>query len=176
MLPSWLSGKESTCHCRRYSRHEFSPWIGKIPWRRKWQCTPVLLPGKSHEQKSLEGCSPWGHRESDTTEHICIYRGWSSNWFESHISINNCSCTICRIDFPFPSDLPWHLCWKSVDYICGDLFLDSLFCFIYLFVYPDTNATGEDHSSSLSWRISWTEEPGGLQSIGCKESDMTEAT
>ena len=39
-----------------------------IPWRRKWQSTPVLLPGKSHGQRSLVGYSPWGHKESDTTE------------------------------------------------------------------------------------------------------------
>ena len=38
------------------------------PWRRKWQPTPVFLPGKSHEQRSLAGYSPQGHRESDTTE------------------------------------------------------------------------------------------------------------
>ena len=37
-------------------------------WRRQWQPTPVLLPGKSQGQKSLVGCSPWGHEESDTTE------------------------------------------------------------------------------------------------------------
>ena len=39
-----------------------------FPWRRKWQPTPVRLPGKSHGQRSLVGCSPWGHYESDTTE------------------------------------------------------------------------------------------------------------
>ena len=37
-------------------------------WRRKWQPTPVLLPGESHGQRGLVGCSPWGHTESDTTE------------------------------------------------------------------------------------------------------------
>ena len=46
----------------------FDPWVGKIPWRRKWQSTPVLLPGKSHGQRSLVGYSPWGRKESDTTE------------------------------------------------------------------------------------------------------------
>ena len=46
----------------------FNPWVGKIPWRRKWQPTPVPLPGKSHGQRSLVGYSPWGHKESDTTE------------------------------------------------------------------------------------------------------------
>ena len=37
-------------------------------WRRQWHPTPVLLPGKSHGRRSLVGCSPWGHTESDTTE------------------------------------------------------------------------------------------------------------
>ena len=46
----------------------FDPWVGKIPWRRKWRPTPVLLPGKFHAQKSLVGYSPWGCKESDTTE------------------------------------------------------------------------------------------------------------
>ena len=48
----------------------FNPWVGKMPWRRKWQPTPVPLPGKSHGQRSLVGCSPWSHKESDTTEHL----------------------------------------------------------------------------------------------------------
>jgi len=44
--------------------------VGKIPWRRKWQSTSVLLPGKSHGQKSLVGYSPWGRKESDITEQL----------------------------------------------------------------------------------------------------------
>ena len=44
-LPRWLSGKEPTCQC---SRRRFNPWVGKIPWRRKWLLTPVFLPGESH--------------------------------------------------------------------------------------------------------------------------------
>ena len=42
----------------------------KIPWRSKWQPTPVLLPGESHGQRSLVGYSPWGHKELDTTEQL----------------------------------------------------------------------------------------------------------
>ena len=42
----------------------FNPWVGKIPWRRKWQPTPEFLPGKSHGQRSLVGSSPWGRTES----------------------------------------------------------------------------------------------------------------
>ena len=46
----------------------FDPWVRKISWRRKWQPTPVFLPGKSHEQRSLMGCRGlWGHKESDMT-------------------------------------------------------------------------------------------------------------
>ena len=47
----------------------FDPWVGKIPWKRKWQPTPVFLPGEPNGQRSLVGCSPWDRTESDTTEH-----------------------------------------------------------------------------------------------------------
>ena len=40
-------------------------WVGRIPWRREWQPTLVFLPGESHGQRSLVGCSPWGRNESD---------------------------------------------------------------------------------------------------------------
>ena len=61
-------GKASVClQCRRPG---FNSWVGKIPWRRKWQPTPVFLPGKPHGQRSLVGYSPWGHKESDTTERL----------------------------------------------------------------------------------------------------------
>ena len=43
-------------------------WVGKIPWRRKWQPSPILVPGKSQGPRSLVGYSPWGRKESDTTE------------------------------------------------------------------------------------------------------------
>ena len=49
-------------------RHQFDPWIGKIPRRRKWQPTSVFLPGESHGQRGLVGCSSWDHTESDMTE------------------------------------------------------------------------------------------------------------
>ena len=58
-LPWWLSGKQPACQCWR---HGLDSWVGKIPWRRKWQPTPVFLPGKSHGQRSLVGFSPWGRK------------------------------------------------------------------------------------------------------------------
>ena len=50
-------------------RRGFDPWVRKIPWRKAWQPTAVLLPGESQGQRSLEGYSPQGHKESDMTEH-----------------------------------------------------------------------------------------------------------
>ena len=49
-------------------RRGFNPWVGKVPWRRAWQPTPVFLPGESHGQRSLVGYSPWGRKESDMIE------------------------------------------------------------------------------------------------------------
>lgn len=67
-LPTWLSGKEFACQCRGCG---FSLWVRKIPWRRKWQPTPIFLPGKSHGQRSLAGYSAWGRKSrtwlSDST-------------------------------------------------------------------------------------------------------------
>ena len=50
----------------------FNPWVRKIPWRRKWQPTPVLLPGKSHGQRGLAGYSPRSLRELDMTEQLIL--------------------------------------------------------------------------------------------------------
>ena len=63
-LPWWLSGKESTCQCRR---HGFNPWVRELLWKMKWQPTPAFLPGKSYGQRSLVGYSPWDHKGLDTT-------------------------------------------------------------------------------------------------------------
>jgi len=73
VLPRWLSGKESTCQCRRHSRCGFDPLIEKIPRRRKVATTPVFFPGKLLGQRSLVGCSPWGPEELDLTQHGCLY-------------------------------------------------------------------------------------------------------
>ena len=64
------AGKESTCQCLRHRRPRFDPWVEKISWRRKWQPTPVFLPGESRGWRSLVGYSPRGRKESDTTERL----------------------------------------------------------------------------------------------------------
>ena len=55
---------------RRLKRVRFTPWVGKIPWRRKWQPTAVFLPGEYYGQRSLVCYSPWGHKESDMTKRL----------------------------------------------------------------------------------------------------------
>ena len=59
---------KSACQYRRHKRHGYSPWVGKVPWRRAWQPIPVFLPGESHGQRSLVGYRPWCHKEADMTE------------------------------------------------------------------------------------------------------------
>ena len=63
-LPRWRSGSESACQCQSLQRHGFDPWVGKIPWSRKRQPTPVLLPGQFHGQRGLAGYCPWCCKES----------------------------------------------------------------------------------------------------------------
>ena len=75
-LPRWLSGKDSACQCRSC---RFNPWIKKIPWRWKWQPTPIYLPGKFHGQRSLVGCSLWGservrHNLATKQQQRCLQR------------------------------------------------------------------------------------------------------
>ena len=66
-FPGGSNGKASACTC---GRPGFDPWAGQMPWRRNWQLTPVLLPGKFHGWRSLVGYSPWDCKELDTTEQL----------------------------------------------------------------------------------------------------------
>ena len=67
-LPWWLRLQSICLQCLPCGRPGFNPWIGNISWRRKWQPTPVFLPGKSHGWWNLVGYSPWGRKELDMTE------------------------------------------------------------------------------------------------------------
>ena len=66
-FPGGSEGKVAAC---TVGESGFDPWVRKILWRRKWQPTPVLLPGKFHGWRRLVGHSLWGHKESDTTERL----------------------------------------------------------------------------------------------------------
>ena len=82
-LPGRRSGQESTCQCRRCKRCGFDSWVWKIPWRRKLQPAPVLLPGKFHGQRSLVSYSPgWAHVYTDT--HMWDISSPTRDW--THVS------------------------------------------------------------------------------------------
>ena len=84
----WLSGKEATCRCRSAGEHRFDPWVGKIPWRRKWQPTPVFLPGESHGQKSY---SLWSRKESEMTERLVMHVQYT--FMSTNLKLNHCKMT-----------------------------------------------------------------------------------
>ena len=69
-VPRWFSRQRIRLRCRRHRRCRLDLWVGKIPWRRKWQPTPVFLTEKSHGQRNPAGYSPWGRKKSDTTERL----------------------------------------------------------------------------------------------------------
>ena len=68
-FPGGSGSKESA---RNAGDPSLIPWVGKIPWRREWQPSPVFLPGEFHGQRSLAGYSPWGCKVSDTTELLTL--------------------------------------------------------------------------------------------------------
>ena len=76
--------------CRRLG---FNPWVGKIPWRREWQPTPVFWPGEFRAQRSLVGYSPRGRKESDTTEWLWLFTQKHSQ--ENTLNRRVVMCNIC---------------------------------------------------------------------------------
>ena len=68
-LPWWLRELRICLQCKRPG---FDPWVRKIPWRMEWPLAPVLWPGEPHGRRSLVGCRPRGHRESDTPERLTL--------------------------------------------------------------------------------------------------------
>ena len=84
--------------CQQCKRPGFDPWVGKIPWRREWQPTPVSLPGEFHRQRSLMGYSPWVLKESR--------HEWATNTFNFTSFFQSVGKN--------PSLSPWGACkWES---------------------------------------------------------------
>ena len=108
--------KEPVCQCRRHKRLGFDPWVGKILWSRKWQPTPVFLPGESQGQRSLVGYSPWHfhfpHSEAPQID-ICYF----------HIQT-------CSLNFQLNSQLG---CLPSTQ---------NLYCYIYYLSPKPTSLVG----------------------------------
>ena len=72
-FPDGASGKEPHHQCKKCKRYGFDPWVEKIPWRRAWQPTPVLLPREFYGQRRLAGYSPQDHTESDRLEQLSMH-------------------------------------------------------------------------------------------------------
>ena len=116
-FPGGSEGKGSAC-----GRPRFNPRVGKIPWRRQWHPTPVLLPGKSHGWRSLVGYSPWGGKGSDMTERLhfhfssLIYNTVlvsSIQQSESVLYMHMCMYTCTHTDVLFQILSPYKLLhWK----------------------------------------------------------------
>ena len=70
-LPRWFSGKEPACQCRRHKRCGFNPWVRKMPWSRRWQPTPVSLPGGLQSTGSQRAGQDWAteHTHTHTLTH-----------------------------------------------------------------------------------------------------------
>ena len=85
--------KNPPANADRPKKPGFDPWVGKIPWRRAWQLTPVFLPGKSHGQRSLVGCSPYRHTKYRTwlkqlSTHDCLTRVGRTTWMPNSLTPN----------------------------------------------------------------------------------------
>ena len=84
LVKAWFPGGSVGKASARNVGPWFDPWDGKIPWRRKRQPTPVLLPRKFHGWRSLVGYSPWSHKESDTTDPLQFTCGWHTDLYFQH--------------------------------------------------------------------------------------------
>ena len=130
----WCSGKESSCRCRRCRRPGFDPWVGKIPWSRKWQPTPVFLPGKSHGQEpgGLQSVGLQRVRRDRATEHVysttsCVYtsipvlRGLQNNIGYYSFPLGISSLAVSGRHAPPPQIflvVMQRILWSSINYYC----------------------------------------------------------
>ena len=113
------SGKESVCQIRIVKRYRFSPWIRKSPWRRKWQPTPVFLPGELHGERRLVGYSPWVCKQSDMSELLSTAHAYNS-MSESEVVLFAQSCpTFCdpMICGPPDSSVHWILQARTLEWV-----------------------------------------------------------
>ena len=133
--------------------------------RRQWHPTPVVLPGKSHGWRSLVGCSPWGCKESDTTERLHFHFSLSCTR-EGNGNPLQCSC----LENPRDGGA-W---WAAIYGVAQSRTRQSDFTLAFHFHALEKETA--PHSSILAWRIPGMAEPGGLPSMGSWESARTEAT
>ena len=150
--------------------------------RRQWQPTPILLPGKSHGQRSLVGCSPWGRKELDTTERLPFHFSLSCT-AEGNGNPLQCSC----LESPRDGGAWWAAVYGVAQCRTRLKRLSSSSSRCFMLDFPG-GASGKEPACQsrryercefnpwvekiplekgiLAWRVPQTEEPGGLSSIG----------
>ena len=171
--------KNPSANAGNKKRCRLDPWVRKIPWSRKWQPTPIFLPGESHGQRSLVGYIPWGHKELDMIE--VTYHSLTCGGVNIP---NQCSgLTVFSLEkamAPHFSTLAWKIPWTEHpgglqsmgSWRVGHNWVTSLWLFIF-----------------MHWRRKWQPTPvflpgesqGRGSLVGCRpwgraESDITEVT
>ena len=101
---TWLSAKESACQCRRRKKHRFNPWVGKIPWSRKWQPTPVFLLENPMDRGAWRNTVHGVSKESDANYNLATKHkhGLSPEpmfYFSVNLLLRQCSSWICVMIF-----------------------------------------------------------------------------
>ena len=109
---------------RILGRCGFDPWVGKIPWRKAWQPTPVFLPGESHGQRNLAGYSPWGHKESGTTWNSLAHTQTTQGFLGGSVVKNLCLQCRRRGFEPWIRKIPWRSKWQLTPLSCLENHMD----------------------------------------------------
>ena len=143
-------------------------WVGTIPWRRKWQPTPVFMPGKSLGPRSLVGYGPWGPKESDTIEPLHFQNRDNSllGIKDQMIILTRRQCVLCTCRQWHPTPVLLHGgAWKAAVHGVAEG-RTGLSGFTFTFHFLALEKEMATHSSVLAWRIPGVTEPGGLPSMG----------
>ena len=121
-FPGGTSSEESTCQCRR---HEFFPWVGKIPWRTAWKLIPVFLHRESHGQRSLVGPNPLDHSLTLLkwlSMHACTAQcAWKHHWkhrWKYILLTSNYTKRMCVFSYSVMSDSLWPLGLEPIRFLC----------------------------------------------------------
>ena len=133
-----LSGKESTCN----TGDGFNPWVGKIPWKSKWQPTPAFLPGKFHGQRSLAGYSLWGWKSQTrlSTQTFWKYRAKTGFWLQN---LSYTEFTVWTVNILST------LKRTSKKYIRKNILYKDIYVYMYIYIYLPIYLFTKTHQAAM---------------------------